>query len=104
MSYRDECSSVHPCSHLAVYMSHFVLPTMRLGAMAADVISCRKQLGLPVLTSHFLLSFVPAITSRWRDVAYLAWQSSLARLSLASHACSVDLYTGYLMLWRRYCR
>ena len=100
MSSRDECSSVRPCSPLAAYMSHFALPTMR----AADVISCRKQLGLPVLTSHFLLSFVPAITSRWRDVAYLAWQSSLARLSLASHACSVDLYTGYLMLWRRYCR
>ena len=54
-----------------IIMSHFALPTMRLGAMAADVISCRKQLGLPVLASHFLLYFVPAITSRWRDVAYL---------------------------------
>ena len=71
MSSRDECSSVRPCSPLAAYMSHFALPTMRLGAMAADVISCRKQLGLPVLASHFLLYFVPAITSRWRDVAYL---------------------------------
>ena len=55
MSSRDECSSVRPCSPLAAYMSHFALPTMRLGAMAADVISCRKQLGLPVLASHFLL-------------------------------------------------
>eukprot|EP00964_Phaeocystis_antarctica_P045503 scaffold26202_cov92-Phaeocystis_antarctica.AAC.1 len=73
--YRLPCTLWRRCylcrrSHAAA--RQLPISSLVLGAVArwADVISCRMQLGLPLLASHFLLDFVPA-TPRWRNVAYL---------------------------------